>query len=287
MIEDHQDYILRIDCPDRAGIVAAVAGALCDHNCNIEDSAQFFDRLSGRFFMRTVFRPVEGGLATAHGFLKSFAAIAQAFSMVWHVNAASERPRTLILVSKADHCLNDILYRWRTGHLPLDIATVASNHTQTAALAEERGLPFVHLPVSEATRAAQEDQIIAMIDGMNVELIVMARYMQVLSARLCDRYPGRIVNIHHSFLPGFKGARPYHQAWERGVKIIGATAHFATRDLDDGPIIEQETVRIDHTMGPERLQILGQDIECRVLSRALSFYCERRIFLHGNRTIIL
>lgn len=280
------DYILRIDCPDRSGIVAEVAGALRDHDCNIEDSAQFFDRLSGRFFMRTVFRPLDGP-AMAQAFLKSFARIAEHFSMVWHVNAAAEKPRTLILVSKADHCLNDILYRWRTGHLPIDIAAVVSNHPDIAPVVEERGLPFVHLPVSDATRTEQEAQIMAMIDGANVELVVLARYMQVLSAQMCDRYPGRIVNIHHSFLPGFKGARPYHQAWERGVKIIGATAHFATRDLDDGPIIEQETTRIDHTMDPARLQILGQDIECRVLSRALSCYCERRIFLHGNRTIIL
>lgn len=285
-MNEARDYILRIDCPDRPGIVAEVAGALRDHDCNIEDSAQFFDKLSGRFFMRTVFRPLDGpGMAQA--FLKSFAAIAGHFSMVWHVNAAAEKPRTLILVSKADHCLNDILYRWRTGHLPIDIAAIVSNHPDIAPVARERGLPFVHLPVSDASRAGQEAQIMAMIDGANVELIVLARYMQVLSAQMCDRYPGRIVNIHHSFLPGFKGAKPYHQAWERGVKIIGATAHFATRDLDDGPIIEQETARIDHTMDPARLQILGQDIECRVLSRALACYCERRIFLHGNRTIIL
>lgn len=279
------DYILRIDCPDRPGIVAEVAGALRDSDCNIEDSAQFFDKLSGRFFMRTVFRPCvpEG----AQRFLRDFSGISQRFSMAWNVNAASERPRTLVLVSKADHCLNDILYRWRTGHLPLDIAAVVSNHPDAAALVEERGLPFFHCPVEDSQRGAQEERLAAMIDGMNVELVVLARYMQILSGPFCDRYPGRIVNIHHSFLPGFKGAKPYHQAWERGVKLIGATAHFATRDLDDGPIIEQETVRIDHAMDPRRLQILGQDIESRVLARALSFYCERRIFLHGNRTIIL
>ncbi len=280
------DYILRIDCPDRPGIVAEVAGALRDHDCNIQDSAQFFDRLSGRFFMRTVFRPVRDAEA-ARNFLKSFTGIADRFSMSWHVDSTAKKPRTILLVSKADHCLNDILYRWRTGHLPIDIAAVVSNHPDTEPLVRERGLPFIHLPVTDANRAEQEDQIMAVIEGANAELIVLARYMQILSARMCAHYTGRIINIHHSFLPGFKGARPYHQAWARGVKLIGATAHFATQDLDEGPIIEQETARIDHTMDPARLQVLGQDIECRVLSRALTFYCERRIFLHANRTIIL
>lgn len=280
------DFVLRLDCPDRPGIVAAVALALRDCGCNIEESAQFRDILSGRFFMRTVFRPASPQ-AGADGFVRAFAQIAKSHDMVWRIDPLAARVRTVILVSKADHCLNDIVYRWRTGHLPLDIAAVIGNHPDLQGLAQERGLPFHHLPVTPDTRATQESRISEIIDESGAELIVLARYMQVLSDRFCSLYPGRIINIHHSFLPGFKGARPYHQAWERGVKIIGATAHFATPDLDEGPIIDQETTRIDHTMIPEKLQILGRDTESRVLSRAIEAWCERRIFLHGNRTIIL
>lgn len=280
------DFVLRLDCPDRPGIVACVAVALRDCGCNIEESAQFRDSLSGRFFMRTVFRPVERS-NSADLFSMEFQKTARTYGMDWRIDPLNVRVRTVILVSKADHCLNDILYRWRTGHLPLDIAAVIGNHPDMRALAQERGLPFHHLPVTPDTRAAQEGQITEIIEKTGAELIVLARYMQVLSDRFCTSYPGRVINIHHSFLPGFKGARPYHQAWERGVKIIGATAHFATADLDEGPIIDQETTRIDHTMPPEKLQVLGRDIESQVLSRAITAYCERRIFLHGNRTIIL
>ncbi len=281
-----RDVVLRLDCPDRPGIVAAVAVTLRDSGCNIEESAQFRDLLSGRFFMRTVFRPVEGPQAVAR-FAESFGPIAGTYDMVWRIDPLAARVKTVILVSKTDHCLNDILYRWRTRHLPLDITAVVGNHPDLRMLAEERGLPFFHLPVTPATRADQEARIADIVRETGADLVVLARYMQVLSDRFCGLFPGRIINIHHSFLPGFKGAKPYHQAWERGVKIIGATAHFVTPDLDEGPIIEQETARIDHTMPPEKLQILGRDIESRVLSRAIGYYCERRIFLHGNRTIIL
>jgi formyltetrahydrofolate deformylase len=207
--------------------------------------------------------------------------------MTWDIHGERDRVKALVLVSRADHCLNDILYRTRTGHLKLEIVQVVSNHTDCQALVAQAGLPFVHLPVTPDTKTAQEEKIANLIDETGAELVVLARYMQVLSNGLCRRYEGRIINIHHSFLPGFKGAKPYHQAWERGVKIIGATAHFVTADLDEGPIIEQQTTRIDHAMTPEKLQVLGQDIEAQVLSRALAFYADRRIFLHGNRTVIL
>lgn len=285
MNESADTHILRIDCPDRPGIVAAVSCALRDHRCNIEESAQFNDKFSGRFFMRTVFRPLEKDGETR--FAGRFREIGNEFGMDWNVNPASQRPKILILVSKADHCLNDILYRWRTGHLPVEIAAIASNHETCRKLAEDRGLRFEYLPVTPDTKAQQEEKIAALIEETGAELTVLARYMQVLSDKMCARYPGKIINIHHSFLPGFKGAKPYHQAWERGVKIIGATAHFVTADLDEGPIIEQQTARIDHAMGPEKLQVLGRDIEAQVLARALLYYTERRIFLHGGRTVIL
>ena len=286
MSENGNQHILRLNCPDKPGIVAAVAGALRDCGCNIEESSQFNDRLSGRFFMRTLISPYEQGADITH-FRNAFKGIAGHYAMDWNLNPASEKVRTLVLVSKADHCLNDILYRWRTAHLPIEITAVVSNHENNRKTVEDRGLPFHYLPVTKDNKPEQEKELTGLIEETGSELIALARYMQVLSRGVCEAYPGRIINIHHSFLPGFKGAKPYHQAYERGVKIIGATAHFATSDLDEGPIIEQETTRIDHTKTPDRLQILGKDTEARVLSRAIQFYAERRIFLHGGRTIIL
>ncbi|MCB9987976.1 MAG: formyltetrahydrofolate deformylase [Rhodospirillales bacterium] len=280
------NHILRVDCPDRPGILAAVANALSDAECNIEDAAQFNDKLSGRFFVRIVFSPVKDRTAIEN-FKTAFTVLARTFDMTWNVHQEEEKVRTLLMVSKADHCLNDILYRWRTGHLPIDITAVVSNHETCRELVENNGLRFEYLPVTKETRTNQERALSEIIDQTNTELVVLARYMQILSENICTRYAGRVINIHHSFLPGFKGARPYHQAWERGVKIIGATAHFATADLDEGPIIEQETARIDHAHTPEKLQILGQDIEAKVLSRAMLDYTERRIFLHGHRTVVL
>ena len=276
-----ETHILCAHSPDRPGILAAVANAVAEAGCNIEDASQFNDQLSGQFFVRIVFS------GPAQQFCASFAALAARYDMGWAVHPESEKVRTLMMVSKDDHCLNDILYRWRTGHLPVEITGVISNHETARALVEERGLPFHYLPVTKETKAAQESGVAEIIDGTDTELVVMARYMQILSDDFCRRYAGRVINIHHSFLPGFKGAKPYHQAYERGVKIIGATAHFATADLDEGPIIEQETARITHAHTPQKLQILGQDTEARVLARALQFYTERRIFLHGGRTVIL
>jgi formyltetrahydrofolate deformylase len=283
-MKDH--YILRVDCPDRPGLVAAVANTLLQAECNIEDAAQFSDKFSGRFFMRVLFRPLQGADGQKR-FSALFAPVAKSFGMIWDIHPEDAKVRTLVLVSKSDHCLNDILYRARTGYLKLDIAHIVSNHENCRPLAAQAGIPYTCLPVTDAAKPAQEKQIANLVEGTGAELIVLARYMQVLSDGMCRKYQGRAINIHHSFLPGFKGAKPYHQAWERGVKIIGATAHFVTGDLDEGPIIEQQTARIDHAMTPGALQVLGQDTEAQVLSRALAFYADRRIFLHGNRTVIL
>lgn len=277
--------ILTIQCKDRPGIVAAVATALSMAECNIEEASQFSDPLSGRFFMRTEIMPL--GASALQSFLARFAQVASDFAMTWALHPKDEPVKTLLLVSQTDHCLNDILYRWRTHHLNIDLVAVAGNHETNRELVEHRGIAFHHLPVTAQTKDTQENRIRALIDQTGAELIVMARYMQILSDAFCTDYTGRVINIHHSFLPGFKGARPYNQAYERGVKIIGATAHFATTDLDEGPIIEQDIVRIDHSYPPEKLQRLGQDTEARVLAKALELYSERRIFLHGNRTVIL
>ncbi len=277
-------YILNLHCIDAHGIVAAVSTALAKHDCNIEESSQFNDQFSGRFFMRTVFSQSGNSIDK---FRAEFSSIAKIFAMEWTVHSVNEKVPTLLLVSQADHCLNDILYRWRTGHLNIDIRAVVSNHEKNRSLAEEHGLRYEYLPVTPQTKAAQEEKIEKLIAETGAELVVLARYMQVLSNDLSSRHAGRIINIHHSFLPGFKGAKPYHQAWERGVKIIGATAHFVTSDLDEGPIIDQDIVRITHATTPEKMQVLGKDTESRVLARAIQSYAERRIFLHGNRTVVL
>lgn len=278
-------YILTIQCDDRPGIVAAVAGLLHKHGCNIEESAQFHDPHSEQFFMRVVFAaPSE---KEKDSFAQEFSNSADEFSMHWNIYDRAQPVKTLLLVSKADHCLNDILYRVRTGNLPIDITAIASNHEDHRDYAEQRNYRYEHLPITPETKPQQEQSIKSLIKETDSELIVLARYMQVLSDDFCRNYPGRVINIHHSFLPGFKGAKPYHQAYERGVKIIGATAHFVTPDLDEGPIIDQDTIRISHSDTPQDLQMLGQDTESRVLARALKLYAQRRIFLHGDRTVIL
>ena len=278
-------FALCLNCADKPGIVAAVATSLRDDHCNIEESAQFHDPFSGQFFMRVVFSPLDDGAETT--FETHFKDIAAELDINWQIHNLAMPVKTLIMVSKADHCLNDLLYRWRTKHLNIDITGVVSNHDTHRAFIEERGLTFHHLPVSLDNKAQQESALSDLIEKQNAELIILARYMQILSGDICEEYNGRIINIHHSFLPGFKGARPYHQAYERGVKIIGATAHFATENLDEGPIIDQETVRITHSDTPEKLQLIGRDTESKVLARAIRLYTERRIFLHGQRTIIL
>lgn len=279
-------YVLQLNCVDKPGIVAAVATTLRDTNCNIEESAQFNEPFSGQFFMRVVFSPLsQEAEKRFQNVIEQ--KIAPEFQMKWSITPLDKPVPAILMVSKDDHCLNDILYRWRTGHLLIDIKAIISNHENCRALAEDRNIPFYFLPVTKETKQEQEQKVFDIIDKTKTELIVMARYMQILSKEFCERYAGHVINIHHSFLPGFKGAKPYHQAYERGVKIVGATAHFATPDLDEGPIIEQETVRIDHTYGPKKLQLLGRDTEARVLSRAIQLYTEQRIFLHENRTVIL
>lgn len=278
-------YILRLSCIDKPGIVAAVATALSGSGCNIEESAQYHDPLSGQFFMRVKFSQTAQNAAAK--FSDSMQDIAANFDMKHEICDAEKPLKTLILVSKPDHCLNDLLYRWRTKTLPVDIAGVISNHPDSKDFVESHGLPFHHLPITPETKPQQEAQISELIESTGAELTVLARYMQILSAEMSARHAGRIINIHHSFLPGFKGAKPYHQAYERGVKIIGATSHFVTSDLDEGPIIVQRVAPVTHADTPERLIRIGQDNETRTLAEAIRLYAERRIFVHGGRTVIL
>lgn len=278
-------YIIRGSCRDVAGIVSQITTCLFHHGMNIEEAAQFNDKLSGHFFFRIVFSSASHKIPKI--FLNEFSELAKKLKMDWSCRASDEKIKTLLLVSKSDHCLNDILYRWQNKTLAVDITGVISNHDNNRQQVEDKGLDFYYLPVTEKTKKTQEKKISDIIIKTKSELIVLARYMQVLSDKMSRDYLGRIINIHHSFLPGFKGAKPYHQAHARGVKIIGATAHFVTSDLDEGPIIDQDVTRITHAETPEKLQLIGQDIESRVLLSAIQNHAEGRVFLHGNRTIIL
>jgi len=276
--------VLRITCIDKPGIVAAVATCLANNHCNIEESSQFYDPQSGKFFMRVVFRALAEGCLQA--FKNCFAQTAKTFKMEYDICNLDAPVRTIIMVSKADHCLHHLLYQIRTKTLPLHIAGILSNHIDLKPLADDAGIAFHHLPIGH-DKAAQEAQIQKIAADENIDLILLARYMQVLSPDFCSKFYGRVINIHHSFLPGFKGAKPYHQAYDRGVKIIGATAHFATPDLDEGPIISQDVEPVTHSYFPDKLQQIGRDIESRVLTKATHLFCERRIFINQNRTIIL
>jgi formyltetrahydrofolate deformylase len=278
-------FVLTLSCPDRLGIVHSVTGFLAEHGCNIVDSQQFGDRDTGRFFMRV---HVEGtdaayGLEALRG---AFTATAEEFAMNWEINDANAKPRVVIMVSRQGHCLNDLLYRWRTGALPAEIVAIVSNHHDFEDLAASYGIPFHHIPVTPSSKPEAEQKLLALIDEHDVELVVLARYMQVLSDTVCDRLPGRIINIHHSFLPSFKGARPYLQAHNRGVKLIGATAHYVTANLDEGPIIEQDVARVDHSDGVEQLAAIGADLECLALARAVRWHLEHRVLLDGHKTIV-
>lgn len=278
-------YILKLCCPDRMGIVAAVAGFLAQQDCNILDSAQFGDEMTGRFFMRTVFAAGDGSPAEEH-LAAAFAAIGKRFQMDWGLYDAARRPKVLILVSKFEHCLNDLLHRYRTGAIAMEIPAIMSNHPDLKPLADFHGIPYHHLPVTEETRHEQESRLMGIVEETGADLVVLARYMQIISADLCDKLWGRAINIHHSFLPSFRGARPYHQAYARGVKLIGATAHYVTADLDEGPIIEQETVRVTHAQVPEQLVSVGRDLENVVLARAVKYHCEYRVLLNDNKTVV-
>ncbi|WP_433571673.1 formyltetrahydrofolate deformylase [Streptomyces sp. CA-251247] len=277
-------YVLTLSCPDKQGIVHAVSSYLFITGCNIEDSQQFGDRDTGLFFMRVHFSaeaPV-----TVEKLRASFAAVGDAFQMDWEIHLAEERMRIVLMVSKFGHCLNDLLFRSRIGALPVEIAAVVSNHTDFAELVASYDVPFHHIPVTKDNKAAAETQLLTLVHAENVELVVLARYMQVLSDDLCKQLSGRIINIHHSFLPSFKGAKPYHQAHARGVKLIGATAHYVTADLDEGPIIEQEVERVGHEVTPEQLVAIGRDVECQALARAVKWHAEHRILLNGRRTVV-
>ncbi|MEV8568334.1 formyltetrahydrofolate deformylase [Streptomyces sp. NPDC051322] len=277
-------YVLTLSCPDKQGIVHAVSSYLFITGCNIEDSQQFGDRDTGLFFMRVHFaaeQPVSLDKLRA-----SFAAVGDAFAMDWQIHRADERMRIVLMVSKFGHCLNDLLFRSRTGALPVEIAAVVSNHPDFAELVGSYGIPFRHIPVTKDNKPAAEAELLELVRAEDVELVVLARYMQVISDDLCKAMNGRIINIHHSFLPSFKGAKPYHQAHARGVKLIGATAHYVTADLDEGPIIEQEVERVGHDVTPEQLVAIGRDVECRALARAVKWHAEHRILLNGRRTVV-
>jgi formyltetrahydrofolate deformylase len=279
------DFVLTLVCPDRVGLVRTVAGFLADRGCNIVDSQQFTDTSTNGFFMRVHF--VADDPATDRAGLEAgFAPVGAELGLTWTLTDAAARCRSIVLVSRFGHCLNDLLYRWGTGALAADIVAIVSNHTAFEPLAAAYDVPFHHLPVQAATRAEQEHALLRLVDQYDVNLLVLARYMQILSDGLCALMPGRIINIHHSFLPSFKGARPHHQAFERGVKLIGATAHYVTENLDEGPIIEQEVARVDHTYTPERLAAVGRELESLALSRAVQWHAEHRILLNGARTVI-
>ncbi|MFD7557104.1 MULTISPECIES: formyltetrahydrofolate deformylase [unclassified Streptomyces] len=277
-------YVLTVSCPDKQGIVHAVSSYLFMTGCNIVDSQQFGDRETGLFFMRVHFEAEPE--VTVEKLRASFAAIGDSFRMDWQIHLADERMRIILMVSKFGHCLNDLLFRARIGALPVEIAAVVSNHTDFAELVGSYDVPFVHIPVTKDTKAAAEAELLELVRAENVQLVVLARYMQVLSDTLCKELSGRIINIHHSFLPSFKGAKPYHQAHARGVKLIGATAHYVTADLDEGPIIEQEVERVGHEVTPDQLVAVGRDVECQALARAVKWHSEHRVLLNGSRTVV-
>jgi formyltetrahydrofolate deformylase len=276
-------FTLTLSCQERPGIVHAVTSFLFQHGCDIVEHQQFDDALRGQLFLRTAFVCAEdtdaGRLST------DFAPVADEFGMAYRVTGA-EPPRVLVMVSKLGHCLNDLIFRWRAGSLGAELVAVVANHEDLRPMAEAAGLPFVHLPVTPATKREAEARLLQLVDEYRADLVVLARYMQILSDETCAALYGRAINIHHSFLPGFKGAKPYHQAFDRGVKLVGATAHYVTPDLDEGPIIEQEVIRIDHTYDPRALATVGQDAEALALSRAVRWHSEQRVLLNGQSTVV-
>jgi len=276
------DLLATFTCKDTSGIVHTMTDAILKCRGNIIENQQFTDPLTGMFCMRTRFT-TDSSLSESEAILKSELS---RFAPELKVRELNKRPRALILVTKESHCLRDLLYLRELGELPVEIPLVVSNHEDLRSLVESHGIPFEHLQVNAQNKSGQESEIMARIKSLEIDVVVLARYMQILSKAFCNQFAGHIINIHHSFLPGFKGARPYHQAYERGVKIIGATAHFVTEDLDEGPIIEQDVAHVTHSATPEELISIGRDIERRVLAKAVRMYAEDRIFLLGNRTVI-
>ncbi|MGD9842693.1 MAG: formyltetrahydrofolate deformylase [Steroidobacteraceae bacterium] len=279
-----QRFVLTLSCPDRTGIVAAVANFLLDQHCNIVDSAQFGDAANKLFFMRVCFAPENSAhVATIRGL---FASIAARFAMQWAINDVAIKHRVMILVSRHGHCLNDLLYRHRVGALPIEIPAIVSNHRDFYQLAAANNIPFHYLPVTKDNKEKQEQKLLELFQEERCDLAVLARYMQILSPMLCTQLKERAINIHHSFLPSFQGANPYQQAHDRGVKLIGATAHYVTQELDEGPIIEQDVARVEHAMSVEDCAAAGRDVECAVLARAVKWHVEHRILLNGARTVV-
>jgi formyltetrahydrofolate deformylase len=276
-------YILTLSCPDRTGIVHAVSGFLLERGGNIEEAAQYNDHDTGLFFMRVQFACDQLDGETLNTQWSTFA---QTFSMKWDLHATAQPMRTVLMVSKEGHCLNDLLFRWKSGLLPLDIRAIVSNHREFYQLAASYNVPFHHIPVNKENKAQAEAKQYEIIQAEGAELVVLARYMQILSDDLCRKLAGRAINIHHSFLPSFKGAKPYYQAHDRGVKLIGATAHYVTADLDEGPIIEQDVARVDHSKTVEDLTAQGRDTESQVLARAVKWHSEHRVLINGHKTVI-
>ncbi|MGI9285319.1 MAG: formyltetrahydrofolate deformylase [Pseudomonadales bacterium] len=285
MPNKNNKYILTASCLARTGVVAAVTTFLADRDCYICALEQFDDESTNKFFMRAVFRCQEKSPAIDE-IRGTFADVAGKYDMHWEVRDPSVPTKVLIMVSKFDHCLADLLYRRSKGELPMDITAVVSNHLELRPMAEREGIRFIHLPVNKDNKPAQEERLQEIINETGTELVVLARYMQILSDNLTSHLLGRCINIHHSFLPGFKGAKPYHQAYDRGVKVIGATAHYVTADLDEGPIIEQVLTRVDHGYTPDQLVRVGRDNESKALSKAVRYHIEERVFLDGNKTVV-
>jgi formyltetrahydrofolate deformylase len=283
-VEAMGDYVLTLACIDQPGIVHAVTTFLVDNGSNIRESQQFGDRDSGRFFMRIDFETAQA--TDAATLRRAFAPTAERLGMTFDLWAAQAPYRTLIMVSKQLHCLNDLLFRTTTGELQIEVPLVVSNHRDAGQLVRSYGVDFHHLPITPGTKAEAEEELMQLVDDLGIHLVVLARYMQILSDDLCRRLSGRAINIHHSFLPSFKGAKPYHQAHERGVKLVGATAHYVTADLDEGPIIEQDVTRVDHMLNADQLVAAGRDVEAQVLSRAVRWHSQTRILANGNRTVV-
>jgi len=279
-------YVLTLSCPDRPGIVYALTEFLLMHDCTIVECQQFIDRDAEKFFIRIQFEATRGAAIELETLRVDFVDLAQRFALQWRMLHASDKHRVLIMASKYGHCLNDLLFRAGHGALNIDVVAVVSNHPDLGWMADNYGIPFHHVPVSAATRTEAEARLLNLVEELGVDLVVLARYMQILSNDLCKQLDGRAINIHHSMLPSFKGARPYHQAYSRGVKLVGATAHYVTEDLDEGPIIEQEVARVDHSMSAAEVTMLGRDNECLALARAVRWHTENRILLDGTRTVV-
>ena len=279
-------YILILMCPDRKGVVAAVSSYLADNDASILESNHFNDSIADEFYMRTVFRASGPSMPSLERLRQGFEIIADRFGMEWAFHDTAIKPRVFIAVSKFGHCLFDLMHRWRSGALPVEVVGVMSNHDDMRSFVEWNDIPYHHLPITKDTKAEQEAEFLRLVDESKADLVVLARYMQILSPDLCAQLSGRCINIHHSFLPSFKGAKPYHQAWERGVKVIGATAHYVTTDLDEGPIIEQGVQRVDHRQTPDDLVEIGRDVECTVLARAVTWHVERRVLVNGHKTVV-